>query len=55
MWSSKAMMSWPARAVRYVERQGKESWPARAALNLERQGNEKLARSGRALCGAARQ
>ena len=49
------MMSWPARARRYVERQGKESWPARAARYVEQQGNDKLARSGRALCGGARQ
>ena len=32
MWSSKAMMSWPVRAARYVEQQG----------------NDELARSGRA-------
>ena len=38
------MMSWPARAARYVEQQGKESWPARAARCVEQQDNDKLAR-----------
>ena len=31
------------------------SWPARAARYVEQQGNDKLARSGRGLCGAAKQ
>ena len=43
------MTNWPARAAQMI------SWPVRAARYVEQQGNDKLARSGRALCGAARQ
>ena len=54
------MISWPARAARYVEQQGNDtlarsgramwsskamiSWPAQAAHCVEQQGNDKLAR-----------
>ena len=31
------------------------SWPAQDARYVEQQGIDKLARSGRALCGAAKQ
>ena len=41
--------NWPALAAQMI------SWPTRAARYVEQQDNEKLAGSGRALCGAARQ
>ena len=44
MWSSKAMIIWPARAARYVEQQGNVQLARSGRALWEQQGNDKLAR-----------